>query len=137
MDREDAAFGAPRLEAGGRAAALGGPRRGGGGRAGRGDVDREERVHRAERSGGDDYDELLRLDESVPKRGLSLAAIRALPRRAVRPGERVEDLITRSLVAPGAVVYDLPCGHCFEKPALLAWFRDHRTCPVCRHEVEA
>ena len=102
-----------------------------------GDVHREERVHRAERSGGDDYDELSRLDDDVPKRGLSLAAIRALPRRAVRPGERVEDLTTRSLVAPGAVVYDLPCGHCFEKPALLAWFRDHRTCPVCRHEVEA
>ena len=35
-------------------------------------------MHRAERSGGDDYDELLRLDEDVPKRGLSLAAIRAL-----------------------------------------------------------
>ena len=31
----------------------------------------------------------------------------------------------------------LPCGHCFEKPALLTWFQDHRTCPVCRHEVEA
>ena len=27
------------------------------------------------------------------------------------------------------------CGHCFSKPAILRWFRNHVSCPVCRHDI--
>ena len=27
------------------------------------------------------------------------------------------------------------CGHCFKKDALLRWFRNHVSCPVCRHDI--
>lgn len=104
----------------------------------RSDPRSSSRVHRAEfRGAGDDYEDLLRLDEKVAKRGLSLGAVRALPRRAVRDGERVEDPVSRCPCKPGAVVYDLPCGHVLAKTSALHWFKDHRTCPVCRREIEA
>ena len=99
---------------------------------------RSSSVHRAEfRGAGDDYEDLLRLDEDVVKRGLSLGAIRALPRRTVRDGECVEDPVARCPCKPGTVVYDLPCGHVLAKASALGWFKDHRTCPVCRREIEA
>jgi hypothetical protein len=27
------------------------------------------------------------------------------------------------------------CGHVFSKPAITRWFRNHVTCPVCRHDI--
>ena len=27
------------------------------------------------------------------------------------------------------------CGHVFSKPAIMRWFRNHVSCPVCRHDV--
>lgn len=68
-------------------------------------------------------------------RGLSAEAIARLPRRTVLR-ERLEDPITKELVRPGTSVFDLPCGHAFEKPPVLKWFERHRTCPVCRYEIE-
>ena len=85
---------------------------------------------------GSDYEELLRLDEDNVKRGLSANAIRRLRRRNISSREKIEDPITKCVVPAGTNVFDLPCGHCFEKPTLLTWFERHRTCPVCRHELE-
>lgn len=86
---------------------------------------------------GNDYEELLRLDEDNIKRGLSAAAIQKLRRRSVTSREKLEDPITKEVIKPGTNVFHLPCGHCFEKPTVLKWFEKHRTCPVCRHEIEA
>ena len=134
----DRSFGGPLLEAGEgfrrQMVEDGFGRRDGGPRG-----EERSRVHRAERSGGhsgDDYEELLRLDEANVKRGLSLAAIRGLPKRAVRAGEVVEDLITRTNCPEGSIVYDLPCGHSFGKQGALRWFQSSRNCPVCRREIE-
>ena len=88
-------------------------------------------------SGGNDYEALSRLDENNAARGLSVAALRGLAKRRVAAGERVEDLISRSVLAPGAVVYELPCGHCLERANALRWFQRSRCCPVCRREIEA
>lgn len=27
------------------------------------------------------------------------------------------------------------CGHVFSKPAIMRWFRNHVSCPVCRHDI--
>ena len=100
----------------------------------------EPRTHRSAFGGrgeDDEYEKNLRLDEDIVGRGLSLACLRSLAKRPVEVGERVEDPISRSLCRPGDVVYDLPCGHALPRAPALRWFKEHRTCPVCRHEVEA
>ena len=28
------------------------------------------------------------------------------------------------------------CGHVFSKPAIMRWFRNHVSCPVCRHDIK-
>lgn len=85
---------------------------------------------------GTDYEELLRLDEYNFMRGLSPEAIARLPRRCVGSREKLEDPITKEIVKPGTSVFDLPCAHSFEKAPVLKWFERHRTCPVCRYEIE-
>lgn len=87
----------------------------------------------------DDYEVLSALDENNYRRGLSeaLKVSFALGERIVGAEDELpEDPITKDRVPVGATVVPLPCGHTFEKRMLWKWFETHRTCPVCRSELE-
>ena len=85
-----------------------------------------------------DYDELTNLDHDNYRRGLSEDAIKNLNRR---PLDKTRDINTDPITKEplqGPTVIELLCGHVFEDDTmLLKWFRTgHRTCPLCRHELE-
>lgn len=84
----------------------------------------------------DDYEALSRLDENVVQRGLSTSALKRLAERRTIAQTNDEDPITKEPWVIGAVVVPLPCGHVFEETMLWPWFDEHRTCPVCRLELE-
>ena len=82
----------------------------------------------------DEYDDLNALDDDVVTRGLSDNALAQLKRRPLQDSDD-DDPITREPLQ-GPIVLELSCGHVFDEPMLRAWFSTHRTCPVCRHEIE-
>ena len=89
-------------------------------------------------SDGGDYEKLLQLDENVPRRGLSQHARSALATtRAAGDDVGMQDPITKRRVRAGDRLVRLPCGHCAIAEGADRWFEQHRTCPVCRFELEA
>jgi len=43
--------------------------------------------------------------------------------------------IQKEVFQVGEKATTLPCGHVFADHAILQWFKDHHSCPVCRHEL--
>jgi len=98
------------------------------------EVEPPEYADEGDDDGGLDYESLGRLDDAVVKRGLSNAALAALPRSPAAAA--FDDPITRERVEKGDAVVALPCGHAFVEGPLRHWFGSSRICPVCRFEVE-
>jgi hypothetical protein len=69
--------------------------------------------------------------------GMDEAAIAALPRREVAPGDPPADCaVCIAEVAAGEAARVLPrCGHAFHVECVDMWLRSHSTCPLCRCAV--
>ena len=84
------------------------------------------------------YEELLQLDENNVKRGIPESQLGRVMRQAT--GARGECAVCREPLSgggAGAVVSLTKCGHAFHAACVSPWFREHRTCPVCRVELVA
>ncbi|OEL38711.1 hypothetical protein BAE44_0000270, partial [Dichanthelium oligosanthes] len=69
--------------------------------------------------------------------GMDEAAIAALPRKEVCPGDPAADCaVCIAEVAAGEAARVLPrCGHAFHVECVDMWLRSHSTCPLCRCAV--
>lgn len=79
------------------------------------------------------------LDEDVVKRGVSDRKMRSMAEVPVRRqcvGHDKCDVCQFEYSASDRVI-NLPCKHFFHSGCIKEWFRQNRTCPVCRFEVEA
>eukprot|EP00802_Teleaulax_amphioxeia_P019278 Tamp_19505.p1 GENE.Tamp_19505~~Tamp_19505.p1 ORF type:complete len:187 (+),score=40.15 Tamp_19505:65-562(+) len=90
-------------------------------------------------AGFDEYQALQMLDEDVVKRGVSDRRMRSfreapVPRQCV--GKDKCDVCQFEYAASDRVIH-LPCKHMFHSGCIKEWFKEQRTCPVCRFEVEA
>jgi len=91
---------------------------------------------------GNDYEELLALDEGVQKRGVSQ---RERLRLSVYPASRKDTrdgdgspascLICCERIRERAPLLRMPCGHVFHEACVSRWLDEHRTCPTCRKEI--
>ena len=79
------------------------------------------------------------LDEGVTKRGVSERRLRGFPIKAVdrRAVGREKCHVCQMEYASSDLVMQLPCQHCYHPDCINGWFKQNRTCPVCRFEVEA
>jgi hypothetical protein len=87
----------------------------------------------------DEYQALQMLDDDVVKRGVSdrkMRSFRVKPvdRRLVNK-ERCH--VCQCEYESADQIMELPCKHCFHPDCIKGWFKDNRTCPTCRTEVEA
>jgi len=94
---------------------------------------------RPNNTGFDEYQAMQLLDEDVVKRGVSERRLRQL---RVRPVDRKLKNRERCHVCQceyesADQVMELPCRHVFHPDCIKGWFKENRTCPICRHEVEA
>ena len=86
---------------------------------------------------GNDYEELLRLDEGIKRRGLSKRALCQLRRfTAHQKHSGKECAASKETIHVGDTMVCLPCRHSFLERGVRGWFRENRTCPVCRCEIE-
>jgi len=90
---------------------------------------------------GDGFDEYeaLGMLEDVAKRGVSDKKLRSF---RVKPVDR--RMVTRERCHVCQCEYEaadqimeLPCKHSFHPDCIKGWFKENRTCPTCRTEVEA
>ena len=83
------------------------------------------------------YEQNLLLDEDNYQRGLSNATWRSLKRRRILTTKPTCPICFENFKKNNIAVY-LPCGeaHFFHKDCIKKWFQNHRTCPMCRFELE-
>jgi hypothetical protein len=91
--------------------------------------------------GADDYEMLLRLDETVEKKGASSNTIEALPTQTVpvggitgAAGEKLSCPVCLEEFVEGAELRSLPCLHRFHKSCIDKWLGLKASCPVCNRE---
>lgn len=102
-------------------------------------IPRPQSRRRARDDGFDEYQALQMLDEDVVKRGVSDRKLRSLDVRPVTRHKAGDDKcnICQFEYRDGEKVMHLPCKHQFHPDCIKGWFKENRTCPVCRYEVEA
>jgi len=85
----------------------------------------------------EDYDMLLRLDESVPKsKGCDANCIDALPRVACDEFKGEDCRVCLTSFENDDDVVALPCGHHFHASCISTWLSDYRkACPLCNREI--
>lgn len=84
---------------------------------------------------------LLRLDETVEKKGAKTSTIEALPTQTVpaggitgTAGEKLSCAVCLEEYAEGAELRTLPCLHKFHKGCIDQWLGMKASCPVCNRE---
>jgi len=86
----------------------------------------------------EDYDMLLRLDESVPKSktGVDANCIDALPRVACHEFKGEDCRVCLTPFENDDEVVALPCSHLFHASCISTWLSDYRkACPLCNRDV--
>ena len=84
---------------------------------------------------GNDYEELLRLDNTVARRGVSserMKSIKIVNRKVPALDHSSCVICMEALVGK---MYVLSCSHRFHVKCLGEWFKSNTTCPMCRAEV--
>eukprot|EP00002_Diphylleia_rotans_P015785 TRINITY_DN3057_c0_g1_i10.p1 TRINITY_DN3057_c0_g1~~TRINITY_DN3057_c0_g1_i10.p1 ORF type:complete len:127 (+),score=11.39 TRINITY_DN3057_c0_g1_i10:857-1237(+) len=94
------------------------------------------RMHRAI-PGGPSYERLLALDRRNVQRGVSAEAMSKLKTTTGTPKDtQTQCQICFDNFSVGTKVTTLPCEHSYHYDCIKKWFESHRTCPICRFEVE-
>ena len=83
------------------------------------------------------YEDLLALDDNNVKRGVSTARRNKLPLRQPRRAETHKECNICKDEFGSTKICELPCKHIYHAECITPWLKQHRTCPVCRHEVES
>lgn len=91
----------------------------------------------------DDYEALLRLDETVERKGASQDAISKLETiRLPRGGpsnnnaQQFDDCtICLEACKPGDMLRKLPCGHTYHQACIDRWLTTKAACPVCQKQI--
>lgn len=83
------------------------------------------------------YENLLRLDESVKKRGVTTADLAKLKRARHSARDNCKQCgICQDNFSVGTKIIVLPCAHAYCEGEILHWFEQNRTCPTCRRVIE-
>eukprot|EP01105_Mastigella_eilhardi_P002755 TRINITY_DN13564_c0_g1_i1.p3 TRINITY_DN13564_c0_g1~~TRINITY_DN13564_c0_g1_i1.p3 ORF type:complete len:194 (+),score=69.15 TRINITY_DN13564_c0_g1_i1:3-584(+) len=80
------------------------------------------------------YEQLLQLDESVGRSGVSAAYLRQLPTHEAAGTEGM-CVVCLEDVAFGERLRALPCLHQFHVACVDRWLECSKVCPVCQHKV--
>eukprot|EP00906_Rhabdomonas_costata_P003849 RCo005809 len=88
-------------------------------------------------SSGNDYEELLALDENRVRRGLPATDRKRLLKlsRATARDTQTECTICQDKYRAGVEVTTLPCKHSYHSECIGKWFDENGNCPICRKEV--
>ena len=62
--------------------------------------------------------------------------INMFPTRIVKDDSCDQCSICLEDYEPDTTVRQLPCNHCFHTDCLIPWLKEHRTCPLCRHNFQ-
>eukprot|EP00026_Physarum_polycephalum_P009897 Phypoly_transcript_10034.p1 GENE.Phypoly_transcript_10034~~Phypoly_transcript_10034.p1 ORF type:complete len:210 (+),score=55.42 Phypoly_transcript_10034:643-1272(+) len=90
-----------------------------------------------QQSGLNSYEELLHLDESVKKRGVSGSDLSKLKRVRYNSKDKCKQCgICQENFVVGTKLIALPCSHLYCEEEILKWFDQNKTCPTCRHVIE-
>jgi hypothetical protein len=83
-----------------------------------------------------DYEMLLRLDDSVKNKGAKREEITALPRHKIKKGEAVVNCcICMSDMEVGTAVRTLPCLHYFHVECIDSWLKVNKVCPIDKQQL--
>eukprot|EP01028_Stygiella_incarcerata_P007195 TRINITY_DN29550_c0_g1_i1.p1 TRINITY_DN29550_c0_g1~~TRINITY_DN29550_c0_g1_i1.p1 ORF type:complete len:190 (-),score=46.81 TRINITY_DN29550_c0_g1_i1:115-684(-) len=113
---------------------------------GRGRGDRGDRGDRSERNSipnpseydgiGETYERYLELDQRHPKRGVDPSVSRRMKRHFAGGADGLKTCqICLMNFSKGEEIMDLPCSHSFHVECISKWFKENKTCPVCRKEI--
>ena len=83
----------------------------------------------------DDYDLLLLLDESVPKKAIDRSILKRILRREPCPEETTCSICMEDIEA-GTLASTLPCEHRFHRECVEDWLLRKPACPMCSLEFE-
>lgn len=90
-----------------------------------------------------DYEMLLRLDESVERKGATQDVINTLPTIRLGHGPVLGDqaqhgdcTICLEACKAGDLLRKLPCEHYYHKPCIDRWLRSKASCPVCLQQIQ-
>ena len=84
-----------------------------------------------------EYESLLALDEHNVTRGVSTARRKKLLLRQPNHFEARKECDICRDVFGHMKLCELPCKHSYHAQCIMTWLEKHRTCPMCRHEIEA
>jgi hypothetical protein len=84
-----------------------------------------------------DYEALLRLDESIPKKGVPPTVLARLPTMTVTAGKIAEQcMVCLETPQEQERCRTLPCMHIFHATCIDSWLQSSTKCPVCQTEVQ-
>mmetsp|Transcript_5353 Transcript_5353/g.5515 ORF Transcript_5353/g.5515 Transcript_5353/m.5515 type:complete len:210 (+) Transcript_5353:191-820(+) len=83
------------------------------------------------------YEELLALDNTITRRGISTKVHHNLKRRRAQRKEiGIACTICMEKFSSSTHLVVLPCGHKYHDQCVDQWLKSNRTCPDCRHILE-
>jgi hypothetical protein len=83
------------------------------------------------------YENLMRLEDTVKKRGVATADLRKLKKTQFSSRDVCKQCgICQDNFAVGTKIIMLPCKHSYCEKEILHWFEQNKTCPTCRFVVE-
>jgi len=84
----------------------------------------------------EDYEMLLRLDESVAKKTVEVDKMANLLETVIEVSTSENCSVCMCPYEPGESVKHLPCGHFFHVDCIVPWLKNHsQTCPLCKSNV--
>jgi len=83
------------------------------------------------------YENLLRLEENVKKKGVQSADLSKLKKTRFSNKDVCKQCgICQDNFTTGSKIIILPCKHSYCEKEILHWFEQNKTCPTCRFVVE-
>ena len=83
----------------------------------------------------DDYEELLKLDDSIVRKGMPERNLQQLPTERCTKTSAETCCVCLEQHSKGQFIKTLPCGHRFHRACIDTWLRQKPKCPICMKRV--
>ena len=83
----------------------------------------------------DDYEELLKLDDSIVRKGMPERNLQQLPTERCTKTSAETCCVCLEQHSKGQFIKTLPCGHRFHRACIDTWLRQKPKCPICMKKV--